>query len=145
VEADKKMHLARNLHRFFLCNARKPLGGFRRSTGQQHVQELKVMAQKMRTLGRYGVILGFVLAACAAEDRLLDCSKICDKYYDCVEGESDSARTDCTSSCQSHGANDSSFDEASDQCDHCLDEHSSSCIEAATLCLTCAVVIGPST
>lgn len=73
-------------------------------------------------------------------DRDTDCSAICDKYQECVQGDFDT--DDCTKQCQDMTSDDDT--QKIDECEDCLDGNNS-CVDKVSSCTDdCAGIIAKS-
>lgn len=79
------------------------------------------------------------LVSCDKADDALDCNQICDKYKECLGGNSYD-ESDCRTRCRDK-ADDKEFTASVDQCAECVSDDKS-CVENTFSCATkCAGVV----
>lgn len=106
---------------------------------------MEMIHMKMKTcfgLALVALLGALAMTGCGEANRLYDCTKICNKYSDCINDDIDKA--ECVDRCEDEGDADPDFEEQADACEKCLDDKS--CTEATVECATnCAWVIAEST
>jgi hypothetical protein len=88
-----------------------------------------------------GVAGPATLAGCEATDEIdevVDCTKICNRYDECVDDEYDV--DGCIDECEDKADNEEGFEEQADECESCID--SGSCTENVFNCIDeCAGIV----
>jgi hypothetical protein len=87
-----------------------------------------------------GLALAIALLAtggCDDIDRAFDCSKICNRYQDCFDGNYDVDT--CVDRCEDNAGDSEDFDQHADDCESCIDDRS--CNESFACALDCVGIV----
>jgi hypothetical protein len=93
----------------------------------------------MKTLIIATVLASFVslgLVACDEADEAIDCAKICEKYDECIDEETDV--TQCIDECEDTADQNDDLADQADDCESCIDDRS--CTGAT---FNCAIECAP--
>lgn len=105
---------------------------------------MEMIHMKLKTsfgLALVALLGALAMTGCGEANRIYDCTKICDKYSECIDD--DINKTECVDRCEDEGDADPDFEERADDCEKCLDDKS--CTEATVECATtCAWVVAES-
>ncbi len=87
----------------------------------------------------FGLLLSFGLVGCADEiDELFDCSQICNRYEECIDGDYDV--DGCIDRCETNADEEEGFAERADNCETCLDGDDS-CAESLPCADDCVGIV----
>jgi hypothetical protein len=67
-------------------------------------------------------LLAFTTVACDKADEVVDCSKICNKYKDCLNNDYDVSA--CVDRCEDKTADNDDVSDQADACESCIDDRS---------------------
>jgi hypothetical protein len=100
-----------------------------------------MMKKRIGIVGLCLILTGTLLGGCGAEDeveQVVDCSKICRQYDDCIDDD-DFDVTECVDRCQKNADDSETYADQADSCESCLDDKS--CSEGFACTAECAGIL----